>query len=620
MIRCLHKDDSAQVSFLALAASLVLVGLMAMIINTSDVVRHRIHNQEVADVTALAAATWSARGLNTISMLNILNAKLLSMTVIVNAASRTMPVVRGVHGVQTGIAAACTPFCTPWSILLQAQGIIIEPIDAGVRAMEPITRNCSGAAWSVMRGLQTASEAVRQTFGRIGYLEAPAIAARNGASSAFAVEGSLLEIAGSNLTEAGALPVSTEDRTPADFCTALKSGGPGFVMQGYTEGEGPAEHGRGIWSDLDPISVFNPALATLGAPWIFDGFYSSEMTRLGCDGSTPEKEGQKVEFNSLPQCREHDVTATWNYYQDETDWILDGSLTLNDFVAWTPQDVDLQGGGGAIENAAAAVGADIDGAVPVVHTPTGRGVSELTGQRKVRSRGASCAGGGRSGYPIVERAMGSDIIFVGLRSHPDYTHFEIGESGLHRRATSVRSEVTGTYFLRVERDEREVAVEGEGTRSEYKYSLDAWVLVDAGEKVLEGEELTEYYEEQSGTADSGPVDSGGSCGSFPVPHLLVDEADDKLRYFAVVNHGLGEANQPPRPFWSNYFSVSPTRFTSFSQAQVYNDLSTDMFTQDWRVRLERATLLEAALQRAGDLGLGSIASTASSVITTVNNH
>lgn len=620
MIRRLHKDDSAQVSFLALAASLVLVGLMAMIINTSDVVRHRIHNQEVADVTALAAATWSARGLNTISMLNILNAKLLSMTVIVNAASRTMPVVRGVHGVQTGIAAACTPFCTPWSILLRAQGIIIEPIDAGVRAMEPITRNCSGAAWSVMRGLQTASEAVRQTFGRIGYLEAPAIAARNGASSAFAVEGSLLEIAGSNLTEAGALPVSTQDRTPADFCTAMKSGGPGFVMQGYTEGEGPAEHGRGIWSDLDPISVFNPALATLGAPWIFDGFYSSEMTRLGCDGSTPEKEGQKVEFNSLPQCREHDVTATWNYYQDETDWISDGSLTLNDFVAWTPQDVDLQGGGGAIENAAAAAGADIDGVVPVVHTPTGRGVSELTGQRKVRSRGASCAGGGRSGYPIVERAMGSDIIFVGLRSHPDYTHFEIGESGLHRRATSVRSEVTGTYFLRVERDEREVAVEGEGTRSEYKYSLDAWVLVDAGEKVLEGEELTEYYEEQSGTADSGPVDSGGSCGSFPVPHLLVDEADDKLRYFAVVNHGLGEANQPPRPFWSNYFSVSPTRFTSFSQAQVYNDLSTDMFTQDWRVRLERATLLEAALQRAGDLGLGSIASTASSVITAVNNH
>ena len=620
MIRRLHKDDSAQVSFLALAASLVLVGLMAMIINTSDVVRHRIHNQEVADVTALAAATWSARGLNTISMLNILNAKLLSMTVIVNAASRTMPVVRGVHGVQTGIAAACTPFCTPWSILLQAQGIIIEPIDAGVRAMEPITRNCSGAAWSVMRGLQTASEAVRQTFGRIGYLEAPAIAARNGASSAFAIEGSLLEIAGSNLTEAGALPVSTQDRTPADFCTAMKSGGPGFVMQGYTEGEGPAEHGRGIWSDLDPISVFNPALATLGAPWIFDGFYSSEMTRLGCDGSTPEKEGQKVEFNSLPQCREHDVTATWNYYQDETDWILDGSLTLNDFVAWTPQDVDLQGGGGAIENAAAAAGADIDGAVPVVHTPTGRGVSELTGQRKVRSRGASCAGGGRSGYPIVERAMGSDIIFVGLRSHPDYTHFEIGESGLHRRATSVRSEVTGTYFLRVERDEREVAVEGEGTQTEYKYSLDAWVLVDAGEKVLEGEELTEYYEEQSGTADSGPVDSGGDCGSFPVPHLLVDDADDKLRYFAVVNHGLGEANQPPRPFWSNYFSVSPTRFTSFSQAQVYNDLSTDMFTQDWRVRLERATLLEAALQRAGDLGLGSIASTASSVITTVNNH
>ena len=97
---------------MALAASLVLVGLMAMIINTSDVVRHRIHNQEVADVTALAAATWSARGLNTISMLNTLNAKILSMTVIVNAANRTMPMIEGIHEAQVLIATACTPFCS----------------------------------------------------------------------------------------------------------------------------------------------------------------------------------------------------------------------------------------------------------------------------------------------------------------------------------------------------------------------------------------------------------------------------------------------------------------------------------------------------------------------------
>ena len=616
MIRRLHKDDSAQVSFLALAASLVLVGLMAMIINTSDVVRHRIHNQEVADVTALAAATWSARGLNTISMLNTLNAKILSMTVIVNAANRTMPMIKGIHGAQILIATACTPFCSFYLAILNAQTVPLNAMEAAVKSLEGFTRNCSGAAWNVMKGLQKAAEAVRKTFGRIGYVEAPAIAVRNGASSGFAVEGSLLEISGSNLTNAGALPASTQDRTPADFCTAMKSGGPGFVMEGYTEGEGPAEHGRGIWSDFP--GFLNPLFVNLGAPWIFDGFYSSEMARLGCDGSTPEKEGQKVDFNSLPECREHDVTATWSFYQDETDWIPDGTLTVNDFVAWTPQDVELQSGGGAIDNAAARVG--VESVAPVVHTPTGRGVSELTGQRRVRRTPASCAGGGRSGYPIVNRIIEGDIFPVVLRSHPDFTHFEIGESGLHREATSERSEVTGTYFLRVEQVQQEVPVEGGGTRVEYKYLLEAWVLSDAGEKVLEGEELTEYYQEQGGVEDTGPVSSGTQCGEFPVPHLLVDNADDKLRYFAVVNHGLGEANQPPRPFWSNYFSVSPTRFTSFSQAQVYNDLSTDMFTQDWRVRLERATLLEAALQRAGDLGLGSIASTASSVITTVNNH
>lgn len=621
VIRRLHKDESAQVSFLALAASLVLVGLMAMIINTSDVVRHRIHNQEVADVTALAAATWSARGLNTIAMLNVLNAKLLSMTVIVNAANRTMPVTRKILALSTAAATACTPFCTPWLFLLKGQAILLEPLAAGLQAMEQsVTRNCSGVAWKVMKGLQKASDAVGQTFGRIGYLEAPAIAARNGASSAFAVDGSMLE---GSLTEVGKLPVSTTDRTPADFCAAMKSGGPGFVMQGYTDGEGPAEHGRGIWSDLDPISVLNPAFATLGSPWIFDGFYSSEMTRLGCDGSTPDKEGQKVEFSTLPQCREHDVTATWALYEDETDWLVDGSLDEYDFIAWVPRDVDLEGGGDAIETAAAAAGVDVSDVPAVTHTPTGVGARELIRQQRKRTRPASCAGRGRTGYPIVEHTVAGDLFFFSLRDHPEFTHFEVGETGFHQGASTDRSEATGTYFLRVNKTEREVALEGGSTRTEYKYRLDSWVLVDAGEKTLEGDELKEYYEEQAereGVTDDGPVSSGEGCGTFPVPHLLVEEPEDKLRFFAVVNHGLGESGQPPKPFWSNYFSVSPTTFTSFSQAQVYNDLSTDMFTQDWRVRLERVTLLERALERAGELGLGSIASTASSVITTVNNH
>jgi hypothetical protein len=58
---------------------------------------------------------------------------------------------------------------------------------------------------------------------------------------------------------------------------------------------------------------------------------------------------------------------------------------------------------------------------------------------------------------------------------------------------------------------------------------------------------------------------------------------------------------------------------AYAQGQVYNYLSEDTFTQDWRVRLEQATLLESLVQ-SGKGGALSKQGFASSVIGEVNNH
>ena len=58
---------------------------------------------------------------------------------------------------------------------------------------------------------------------------------------------------------------------------------------------------------------------------------------------------------------------------------------------------------------------------------------------------------------------------------------------------------------------------------------------------------------------------------------------------------------------------------AYAQAQVYNYLSEDTFTQDWRVRLEHATLLETLLGDEKGKALGSVGGF-SSVIKKVNNH
>ena len=92
-LRRLHRDERAQVSFLAVAAALCFVGLFSMVMNTSDLLRHRIQVQEAADVTALTAATWHARGMNLVAMTNVINSKLLTVTVLSKALDPTFTAV-----------------------------------------------------------------------------------------------------------------------------------------------------------------------------------------------------------------------------------------------------------------------------------------------------------------------------------------------------------------------------------------------------------------------------------------------------------------------------------------------------------------------------------------------
>lgn len=607
MIRRLHRDDSAQVTFLALAASLVLIGTMAMIINTGDVTRTRIRNQEVADVTAMAAATWTARGMNTVSMLNVLNAKLLSMTVLVNALDKAMPVYIGIGEFQVGVFTPCSalPFCAIPLAVATVSLTIHKPLYAmGIKPLaQSVTRYCQGAAWSVMKGISKAADAVSIAFPAIGYAEGYAIAQDNGASFGMVVGGAALQIGDSDLTEALSLPVTTDNHELADFCPAMTRGGPGFVLQGYDQGVGPAEYGRKGWNTFLWISA--PTL--LAAP-TFGLTYDAELRRLGCDGSS-ESNKQTVQLANLSECREYGAKATWAHFTAKTGLVDEADWGVDDFIAWVPE---------AAQQTTAPNGDAIEA---VNHRPVRAGREAVISERPVGQPAKMRCG---TGYPGSWKMVPDTALpqYFYLNENPDYMHYEVTEQGVHRRSSRGSSigESAGTYYLKVDRTAVEVANDDGSTRNMYQYEIDEYMLVNAGEKEMEGEELEEYIEEKGGDIDPPTPATGAECGSFPIPHLLPEDAEDGLRFFSVVRHDLGGEGQSQRPFWSNYFTASPSSFTGFSQAQVYNDLSTDMFTQDWRVRLERATLLEAALARVEELGLGVIAGTASDVLTTVNNH
>jgi hypothetical protein len=91
-------------------------------------------------------------------------------------------------------------------------------------------------------------------------------------------------------------------------------------------------------------------------------------------------------------------------------------------------------------------------------------------------------------------------------------------------------------------------------------------------------------------------DSGleGDCDSVkPHPYLLRDK-NDALKFLVV-------ARRPNRHvFFSDRFLEAPPTLYTYAQVEVYSGISADTFNQDWRVRLERAYLLETPFKRLGE--------------------
>jgi hypothetical protein len=112
----------------------------------------------------------------------------------------------------------------------------------------------------------------------------------------------------------------------------------------------------------------------------------------------------------------------------------------------------------------------------------------------------------------------------------------------------------------------------------------------------------------------------------PFPWLLDKSTgyQDRLRFIGAVYKNVDE----DPPFWNTFFSkpesaYPPPRIIAYAQAQVYNYLSEDLFTQDWRVRLEQATLLSSFLSSDKENTPSSGMTSSNFVddfIESVNNH
>jgi hypothetical protein len=357
--------------------------------------------------------------------------------------------------------------------------------------------------------------------------------------------------------------------------------------------------------------------------------------QVGCTPNPGEKTSVPVKLTTLEECRKYSVASRWSRLWSQTRPVTDGSFRLEDFVPWRPLNqgnnqsgdkaldqseiekqlgnIKLPGGGGAGGNPGS-------GPAPVA---MGRAYQHLDPSTEGSGELSTVGCGGSSGYPFYTPPFGGNwdinlpgttqCLFQNCQRIDSWNKF-VWYNAQHFRNGSPKN--IGGYWIRMTREERDP--ESEGGPKRYVYAIETVSLIDAGTKEMSQDEFKKYLEDNKPPGTQVPSGSQSSSGCMqPKAWMLTKDKDfeNRMKFIGVVFENVSD-----RPlFWSNYFQESPPRLIAYGQAQVYNYLSEDTFTQDWRVRLQPASLLSDFLKRpeAQASGLGALAGDA---IDAVNNH
>ncbi len=87
----LHRCERAQAVFVVVLFFFLLAGLLFLILHTGQKLNHKVAMQHAADSAAATGAAWYARGLNVISMCNVVETQLLSLIVLLDTLETVVP-------------------------------------------------------------------------------------------------------------------------------------------------------------------------------------------------------------------------------------------------------------------------------------------------------------------------------------------------------------------------------------------------------------------------------------------------------------------------------------------------------------------------------------------------
>jgi hypothetical protein len=91
MIGRFHREERAQVIFVVVLFFFLLAGLVFLVLNSGQKLNHKVQMQHAADAVTATGAAWYARGLNVVSMCNVVDTQLLSLIVLLDTLETVVP-------------------------------------------------------------------------------------------------------------------------------------------------------------------------------------------------------------------------------------------------------------------------------------------------------------------------------------------------------------------------------------------------------------------------------------------------------------------------------------------------------------------------------------------------
>jgi hypothetical protein len=195
-----HRDQKGQAIFLGLFYFLLLAALAMLVLNSGQKANRKIGLQNAADAVAGSAASWYARGLNTIAMCNVTQTQLFSMIIHLDTLEEVAPAAQwiiddllaNIGSSAHGSDVVSDPLLKDWLIVTNARAEqqMIRKFNDLVRDLSPLSRYCNyddGTLWQCTYVLNEMKTQMAGIVPEMAQKEAMTIADKNDVEAGFVV-------------------------------------------------------------------------------------------------------------------------------------------------------------------------------------------------------------------------------------------------------------------------------------------------------------------------------------------------------------------------------------------------------------------------------------------------